>query len=94
MDEVKQNKNIFRGTGYLLGLIFGIAIMIAFAIGLGATYFGIILGLSFSLCIGIAVECALSEEKRLARLQKIMLGISGILLLLAVLALILLDEIF
>jgi hypothetical protein len=94
MDEVKQNKNIFRGTGYLLGLIFGIAIMIAFAIGLGATYFGIMLGLSFSLCIGIALECALSEGKWLAHLQKIMLGFSAILLLLAVLSLILLDEIF
>lgn len=84
MDKTKQDRKIFRGTGYVLGLLIGIAIMIAFALGFGATFFGITLGLSLSLCIGTGLECAIIANKYLARFQKILLLVSCILLILSV----------
>jgi len=89
MNKQKEIRKIPLGSGYGLGLIFGLAIMIAFATGMGATFFGITLGLSFSLSIGIAFECAFAGEKRLPLFQRIMLCVSAVLLLLSVVSLLL-----
>ena len=77
------------GTGYLLGFIFGISIMVSFAAGMGTTFFGIMLGLSFSLSIGIAFECAFAGDKHLPLFQKVLLSLSVILLILSVISLLL-----
>jgi len=84
-------KNIVAGLGYLLGLVFGLAVMIAFSIVVGFTFFGILLGLSFSLSIGIAFECAFSGENKLPLFQKVLLSISAVLLILSVVSLFLLE---
>jgi hypothetical protein len=89
MEDKNKVKRIPLGAGYGLGLVFGISIMIVFAVVLGAAFFGITLGLSFSLSIGIAFECAFAGEKRLPLFQKIMLSLSALLLLLAVVSLLL-----
>ena len=89
MEDKNEIKRIPVGAGYALGLIFGVAIMITFAVGMGATFFGITLGLSFSLSIGIAFECAFAGEKRLPLFQKVMLVISALLLVFAVISLLL-----
>ena len=89
MEKQKKTKKIPIGTGYGLGLIFGIAIIIAFAVGMGATFFGITLGLSFSLSIGLAFECAFAGEKKLPLFQQIMLSLSAMLLVLSVVSLLL-----
>ena|GEM_PF-2073919 len=89
MKKKEEIKKIPVGAGYSLGLIFGVAIMITFAVGMGATFFGITLGLSFSLSIGIAFECAFAGEKRLPLFQKIILSASALLLVLSVVSLLL-----
>ena len=91
MNKIKSKKKIPLGAGYALGLIFGVAIIIPFSIGLGATFFGILLGLSFSLSIGIAFECAFAEDKKLPLFQKILLSLSAVLLILAVISLFMWD---
>lgn len=85
----KETKKIPIGAGYGLGLIFGVAVMVTFAIGMGSTFFGITLGLSFSLSIGIAFECAFAGDKHLPLFQKIMLSMSALLLILSVVSLLL-----
>ena len=85
---MKSNK-IPSGSGYLLGLVFGVAVMVTFSVVLGAAFFGIMLGLSFSLSIGIAFECTLAGDKHLPLFQKVMLSMSVVLLALSVVSLLL-----
>jgi len=89
MEKQKETKNIPIGAGYGLGMIFGMAIIIAFAVSIGPTFFGITLGLSFSLSIGIAFECAFAGANRLPLFQKIILSLSAFLLVLSVVSLLL-----
>jgi len=91
MNKRKTKRKIPLGTGYVLGLIFGLAIIIPFLISLGPTFFGFLLGLSFSLSIGIAFECAFAEDKHLPLFQKILLSLSAVLLILSVVSLIMWD---
>jgi hypothetical protein len=84
MRNIKPKKKILPGTGYILGLIFGLAIIIPFSIGFGATFFGILLGLSFSLSMGIAIECAFAGDIQLPLFQKVLLSLSAVLLILSV----------
>jgi hypothetical protein len=92
MMKESKTKHIPAGTGYFLGLVFGLAIMAVFLTVIGISYFGILLGLSFSLSIGIAFECVFSADKKLPLFQKILLSVSAILLVLSVISLFLLDS--
>jgi hypothetical protein len=93
MKNSKRKKVFPAGSGYGLGLIFGAAIMSVFSIALGATYFGVMLGLSFSLSIGIAFECLLAGEKRLPLFQRVMISLSLVFLIFSVISLIMWDEV-
>ena len=93
MDKKMKSNKIPSGSGYLLGLVFGVAIMVTFSVVLGAAFFGIMLGLSFSLSIGIAFECTLAGDKHLPLFQKVMLSMSVVLLALSVVSLLLWDGI-
>lgn len=73
-------------------MIFGAAIMIVFSVVLGATYFGILLGLSFSLSIGIAFECLIAANKKIPLFQRIMISLSVVFLIFSVISLIMWDE--
>ena len=72
------------GTGYVLGMIFGLAMLMAFAVGMGNSFFGITLGLSFSLSTGIAFECAFAGDRHMPLFQKVLLSLSVVLLMIAV----------
>lgn len=87
MKKTDTGKRIPVGAGYVLGFVFGLAIMITFTVGMGATFFGITLGLSFSLSIGIAFECAFADDKKIPLFQKILLSLSVLLLALSVISL-------
>ena len=88
MMRKSKSKHIPAGLGYILGLVFGLAIMTVFSIVIGLSFFGILLGLSFSLSIGIAFECVFTADKKLPLFQKILLSISAILLVISVVSLI------
>jgi len=85
----EKSKKIPVGIGYVLGFVFGLSVMICFAVGIGMTFFGILLGLSFSLSIGIAFECAFAGDRRLPLFQKVLLSLSVVLLILSVVSLLL-----
>ncbi|HSG68350.1 MAG TPA: hypothetical protein VK994_06575 [Bacteroidales bacterium] len=91
MKKKNECKKIPVGAGYALGLIFGLAMFISFSVGMGNNFFGITLGLSFSLSTGIAFECAFAGEKAMPLFQKILLSLSVVLLILAVVSLLLWD---
>jgi len=80
----KKCTKIPVGAGYGLGLIFGLAMLLPFAVGMGNTFFGITLGISFSLSTGIAFECAFAGDKPMPMFQKVLLSLSVILLMVAV----------
>jgi hypothetical protein len=94
MMKESKSKHIPAGLGYILGLVFGLAIMTVFSVVIGLSFFGIMLGLSFSLSIGIAFECVFSAEKKLPLFQKILLSVSAILLIVSVVSLFLIDNNF
>jgi len=92
MMKDSKSKHIPAGLGYVLGLVFGLAIMTVFSTVIGLSFFGILLGLSFSLSIGIAFECVFSEDRKLPLFQKILLSVSAILLVLSVVSLFFVDS--
>ena len=89
MKRSSKTKGIFTGAGYILGLIFGLAVMVTFSVSMGVTFYGIMLGISFSLSIGIAFECSFAGNRNLPVFQKILLSVSAFLLILSVLSLLL-----
>lgn len=87
MMKESKSKYIPVGIGYMLGLVFGLAIMAAFSAVIGLGFFGILLGLSFSLSIGIAFECLFAADKSLPLFQKVLLSVSAVLLIISVVSL-------
>lgn len=86
-----KSKHVPAGIGYALGMVFGIAIMAVFSTMIGLSFFGILLGLSFSLSIGIAFECLFAADKSLPLFQKVLLSISAVLLVISVVSLFFID---
>ena len=56
MKRTNRKKGIYKWAGYIVGLFIGLAVMITFSVSMGTTFYGILLGISFSLGIGIAFE--------------------------------------
>jgi uncharacterized membrane protein len=50
MMKNNSTKKIF-GPRYVMGLVFGVSIMSIFSMGMGVIFFGLLLGISISLCL-------------------------------------------